>query len=43
MRRLKNITLLITGASLGLCLDKGSAGEKATSEALQLFHKLTTV
>ena len=43
MRRLKFITSLITGASLGLCLTttscKGSAGKKVASEAMQLLEK----
>lgn len=43
MRRLKFITLLITGAFLGLCLTttscKGSAGKKVASEAMQLLEK----
>lgn len=43
MRRLKFITLLISGASLGLCLTttscKGSAGKKVASEAMQLLEK----
>lgn len=43
MRRLKFITLLIAGASFGLCLIttscKGSAGKKVASEAMQLLEK----
>lgn len=43
MRRLKFITLLISGASLGLCLTttscKGSSGKKVASEAMQLLEK----
>lgn len=43
MRRLKFISLLITGASFGLCLIttscKGSAGKKVASEAMQLLEK----
>lgn len=44
MRRLKIITLLITGAFLGLCLTttscKGSAGKKVASEAIEAIQLL---